>query len=213
MSAFPGKWKYLTVWDLVLQFAYHTYSLANDFVGSSEIESKKQTKMQKLRDVVFASVIFPTGAFVSITFWGIYSIDRELVFPKFMDAFYPSWLNHAVHTAPIIFLCVEIYNVPKNFPKRSTSIIGNIFFSSTYLGWITWIAYDSGVWAYPILEVLDNVSRAAFLGASAGLLLGLYFVGEKIQRWRWGDKSVGDGTKDEPKLESSGKTKTKSKVK
>ena len=51
---------------------------------------------------------------------------------------------------------------------------------------VTWVASYTGVWAYPILEVLDNVSRAIFLGSCAGAMLGLYFVGEKFQKWRWG---------------------------
>jgi len=192
VAKFPGKWKYLTVWDLVLQFTYHAYSLANDVLGSNEVLEKKQTKMQKLRDTIFASWVFPTGSFVSITFWGLYAIDRELVFPKMMDEFYPSWLNHAVHTGPIIFLLIEFYNVPKGFPKRSSAVLGNVSFSATYLGWVTWVASYTGVWAYPILEVLDNVSRAIFLGSCAGAMLGLYFVGEKFQKWRWGAITEGE---------------------
>ena len=32
--------------------------------------------------------------FVSATFWGIYMIDRNLIFPVAMDAIIPPWLNH-----------------------------------------------------------------------------------------------------------------------
>lgn len=32
--------------------------------------------------------------FVVLTFWGIYAIDRELVYPKALDKVIPSWLNH-----------------------------------------------------------------------------------------------------------------------
>ena len=34
--------------------------------------------------------------FVSATFWGIYSVDRELIFPKVYDELIPPWLNHAL---------------------------------------------------------------------------------------------------------------------
>lgn len=210
MSKFPGKWKYLTVWNLVLQFAYHTYSLANDVAGSNEVDKKRQTIMQKIRDGFFASWIFPTGVFVTLSFWGLYAIDRELVFPKSLDAFYPNWLNHAVHTAPVIFLSLEMFNVPKIFPSRSNAVLGNLVFSSTYLGWITWVANYSGVWAYPILEVLNNGQRIAFLGASGGTLLGLYFVGEYIYRKRWAPSAVEEGKK---KTNGSVTGKSKRKIK
>ncbi|XP_059177853.1 androgen-dependent TFPI-regulating protein-like, partial [Physella acuta] len=32
--------------------------------------------------------------FVVLLFWGLYSIDRELVYPKALDDIIPSWLNH-----------------------------------------------------------------------------------------------------------------------
>ncbi len=32
--------------------------------------------------------------FVVITFWAIYAVDRELVFPEHMDKLIPPWLNH-----------------------------------------------------------------------------------------------------------------------
>jgi len=32
---------------------------------------------------------------VVFTFWGIYAVDRALIFPKRMDAIIPPWLNHA----------------------------------------------------------------------------------------------------------------------
>jgi len=34
--------------------------------------------------------------FVVLTFWGIYAVDRELVFPKALDGIIPSWLNHVM---------------------------------------------------------------------------------------------------------------------
>jgi len=61
LSAFPGKWKYLTVWNMALQLVYHGISLINDAAGSSEVEPKRQTWLQKIRDTIFASWAFPTG--------------------------------------------------------------------------------------------------------------------------------------------------------
>jgi len=175
MKAFPGKWKYLTVWDIVLQLVYHSVGLANDLVGSSEIVPKRQTKLQRLRDGLFASWAFPVGLFVSTTFWGLYAIDRALVFPKEMDVFYPNWLNHAVHTGPILLMTLDILVVPKILPSRSNSLLASLGFTVTYLSWITWVYTQNGVWAYPILQILNNVQRGAFFGGCLLSIIGFYY--------------------------------------
>ena len=40
---------------------------------------------------MFPSVCFQ---FVVATFWVLYAVDRELVYPKALDAIIPTWLNH-----------------------------------------------------------------------------------------------------------------------
>lgn len=34
--------------------------------------------------------------FVVCTFWSLYLVDRELVYPKLLDNFIPQWLNHGM---------------------------------------------------------------------------------------------------------------------
>ena len=41
----------------------------------------------------FCSIVF-LFQFVAATFWGIYLMDRELIFPRALDKIFPSWLNH-----------------------------------------------------------------------------------------------------------------------
>jgi hypothetical protein len=209
MKAFPGKWKYLTVWDIVLQLVYHSVALVNDLCGSSEVVKKRQSSLQKLRDGLFASWAFPVGLFVSVSFWGLYAIDRALVFPKEMDAFYPTWLNHAVHTGPIAYMALELLTTPKLLPSRCSSLLGNLGFTVTYLSWITWVHSQNGVWAYPILEILNNVQRGVFFGACTLSIVGFYFIGEKISRWKWGASDEAGESPTKGKTSGKGKKKTK----
>jgi hypothetical protein len=209
LTAFPGKWKFLTVWNLALQLVYYSVSLINDAAGSSELEPKKQTFLQKLRDSLFASWAFPTGMFVSLSFWTLYGVDRSMVFPIEMDAFYPCWLNHAVHTGPILFLAMESYFVPRTYPNKAFGICGNLTFSSSYAAWIVYWYQQSGVWPYPILDTLNNTQRAIFIGSSGLAIFGFYFLGEALYNWRWGGKSE---TKIHAgKAKAAGKTKRKTK--
>jgi hypothetical protein len=57
------------------------------------------------------------------------------VFPVQMDEFFPNWLNHAVHSAPCLFLAAESMTVPKIFPSRSISVLANLIFTLSYLTW------------------------------------------------------------------------------
>ncbi|ODN01516.1 Androgen-induced protein [Orchesella cincta] len=214
MQAFPGKWKYLTVWDIVLQLVYHSVGLANDLFGSSEVVAKRQSALQRFRDGLFASWAFPVGLFVSASFWGLYALDRALVFPKEMDAFYPAWLNQAVHTGPVTFLLLEALTVPKLRPGRTCTLTANLGFSLTYLAWITWVFSQNGVWAYPILEVLNNGQRGIFFGTCCLCIVGFYFLGEKLNQWRWGseDSKAVSGKANGAKAKNVGKGKKKAKL-
>lgn len=37
-----------------------------------------------------------------VLFWGVYAVDRELVFPKMLDSFYPQYLNQQ----QVMMICV-----------------------------------------------------------------------------------------------------------
>jgi hypothetical protein len=52
--------------------------------------------------------------FVVLTFWGIYAVDRELVYPKALDKLIPPWLNH-------IMVCIEFTSSPMCVVKTSGS--------------------------------------------------------------------------------------------
>jgi FAR-17a/AIG1-like protein. len=73
--------------------------------------------------------------FVGVTFWALMAVDRELVFPKALDPFFPSWLNHVMHTNIMIFTLLEMVTSFHIYPKRSKGLIGLMVFMAIYLGW------------------------------------------------------------------------------
>lgn len=109
-----GKLKYLTYWNLVriqrhsgcnlflwftlqlLQFTY--FSLVTLATVS---KSKVATK---LIDFLFFALAFPMALIVSSSFWSIYAIDRELIFPVVLEKYYPTWLNHSTVSEPVRFV-------------------------------------------------------------------------------------------------------------
>lgn len=46
--------------------------------------------------------------FVVLSFWGIYAVDRELVYPKELDKIIPAWLNHIMVRAIVLDLVIKI---------------------------------------------------------------------------------------------------------
>lgn len=73
----------------ILQAGYFIIALINDFFGSNEVAPKRTPIIRKVKDYIFAAFAFPVAFNVGITFWSLFAIDRELVFPKALDAFFP----------------------------------------------------------------------------------------------------------------------------
>jgi len=94
-KTFGGQWKFLTFWNLWIQFIYFTISFLSNLLGS------KASKLQSVRDYMFATLAFPIGQFVGIVFWVLFHLDRELVFPKLLDQFFPNYINHMMHSTVI----------------------------------------------------------------------------------------------------------------
>lgn len=72
-----------------LQAIYFTVALTNDFIGTNEANPRKIPAIRKVKDYMFSSLAFPIAFNVGISFWGLYAVDRELVFPKVLDAVFP----------------------------------------------------------------------------------------------------------------------------
>ncbi|KAJ1201681.1 hypothetical protein NDU88_005487, partial [Pleurodeles waltl] len=85
------------------------------------------------RDLLFSVLAFPVAMFVFTSFWGLYTYNRELVYPKGIDEFIPLWLNHAMHTAILPLTLLESFAIPHHYlPKKSgLGLLG--FFSFSYL--------------------------------------------------------------------------------
>jgi hypothetical protein len=75
----------------IIQAVYFIIALLNDFVGTNEVLLSKAPKIRKLKDYFFAAFAFPVAFNVGVTFWGLYAVNRELVFPKAIDAFFPKY--------------------------------------------------------------------------------------------------------------------------
>jgi hypothetical protein len=197
---FGGMSKFLTYWCLIIQATYFIIALLNDVVGTNEVvlKSSKVPLIRKFKDYFFAAFAFPVAFNVGITFWGLYAVDRELVFPKAIDAFFPNWLNHIMHTNIMVFIVLELFTSFRLYPGRKAGLAGLSIFMVSYLGWLHVIKYKSNIWVYPILEVLNLPQRLVFFALSLVFSIGLYVFGEFVNEQIW-VKEIKQATKHESK--------------
>ncbi|XP_015113850.1 androgen-dependent TFPI-regulating protein isoform X2 [Diachasma alloeum] len=182
----PGQFKYLTIWGVIAQSLFFFLCILNDLYGSSKIQPKKAPIFRRIKDYFHAAFSFPLAMFVGITFWALMFVDRELVLPKALDPYFPWWLNHLMHTMIMVSTVIEMLVAPRQYPKRLHGLGGLGLLMLTYLTWLHFIYYKSGIWVYPVLEVLSIPLRIVFHIVLFVFCCSLYFVGEFFDHLLWG---------------------------
>ena len=94
---------FLTGWQIRTSIIFYIISLF------SHIFKNKQ--LNKLRDTLWLSILFPLGIEVCIVFWAIWAIDRELVLSSENDKYFPAHINHLWHTLPFFLRIVESLSI------------------------------------------------------------------------------------------------------
>nr|XP_021189114.2 androgen-induced gene 1 protein [Helicoverpa armigera] len=198
ITPYGGKFKYLTYLDAMIQTTYFTLALINDIVGTNEPSPSQKPLIRRVKDTVFSSLAFPLALFVGVSFWGIYAVDRELILPRSMDEFFPTWLNHVMHSNIVVFILIELLTSFRMYPKRKVGLSILSFFMICYLVWVHVIYYNTGFWVYPILHVLNWPLRIGFYLFCLAFASCGYILGERVNRAVWSsevEKTVRSGKK------------------
>jgi len=180
-ESFGGQAKYLTFLNMCLQFIFFTLCILADFSG-------KKSKLKRIKDVVFASAAFPIGVFVAVIFWGLYALDRELIFPQKLDGHFPDWLNHLMHTTVLPLQLGELYLASHVYPGRMLGGCLNSVLTVGYLVWLNVIFYYGGFWVYPVFKVLSATMRPVFMMVCMAMGFAFYILGEKLNDLIWENK-------------------------
>ncbi|XP_062424032.1 androgen-dependent TFPI-regulating protein [Rhea pennata] len=187
--SYGGQWKYLTVLNLVLQALFYGVSFLTDVLRL--IKKLRCVKcVISSRDLLFSVLAFPVSTFVCVSFWALYTYNRELVYPKSLDGIIPPWLNHAMHTAVLPFALLEIFATPHRYPTKKKGLILLGFTSFVYISWVLWIYSVTGEWVYPLFALFSPAGLAAFFAGSLAIIVCFYSFGEFLNRMIWGDSIV-----------------------
>lgn len=68
-------------------------------------------------------------------FWGLYAVDRDLIFPKKAEQFFPSWLNHSLHTAIFFYAVLELLTSYHKQSSKTSHLLGVTAIFLTYAIW------------------------------------------------------------------------------
>lgn len=195
---FGGKLKYLTYLDAMIQTLYFTLACLNDIVGSNEKSPSEKPLIRRVKDIVFSALAFPVSLFVGVSFWALYAVDRELILPRALDAYFPTWLNHVMHTNIVIFILIDLITSFRMYPAKKFGMSILTAFMLCYVVWIHVIYGKTGMWVYPVLSVMNWPMRIAFYIVSLGLVFSFYSLGERLNRAVWSkevEKTVKSGKK------------------
>uniref|UniRef100_A0A8C2S068 Androgen dependent TFPI regulating protein n=1 Tax=Capra hircus TaxID=9925 RepID=A0A8C2S068_CAPHI len=184
-----GKWKYLTLLNLLLQAIFFGVACLEDVLKRTKGE-KDIKFVTAFRDLLFTTLAFPLSTFVFLAFWIIFLYDRELIYPKVLDTVFPVWLNHAMHTFILPFSLVEVILRPHCYPLRKKGLTLLTAAGLAYVSRTLWIYSETGTWVYPMFAKLSPVGLAALFSLSHIFIIGIYLFGEKLNHWKWAKRHL-----------------------
>jgi len=199
-ESYGGLAKYLTFLNMCLQCLFFAICLLHDVTSSKLIK--------KIKDIMFASAAFPIGIFVGVIFWGLWSVDRELIFPAKLDGHFPVWLNHLMHTTVLPLQLGELTFSSHKYPSR---VFGGTINSALTLGYLIWIHviyHYGGFWVYPVFRVLTPTARPFFMAFCCLLGFTFYLAGEKMNSIIWRKDSGQEIIKPQPSARRKAKKDT-----
>jgi len=172
---FSGSFKYLTFLNVIAQLIYFSLAVFSDmfrFATRSDLVSR-------IKDKYFAIVAHPYCLLVASTFWIIYGIDKEMIWPKALEDVIPWFVNHLLHTT-ILITELEFLFCNHNYPQRSTGLKLSVLVGLSYFVWISYVKYHIGHWPYPFMDILSVPFFVLFFVVILTLVISFYVIGEKL---------------------------------
>lgn len=90
-----------------------------------------------------------------------------------------------MHTNIMLFITVELLTTFRQYPARRVCLTALTLFMVSYLVWIHIVRHYSGIWVYPVLEVLNLPQRIVFFAVCIAIGALQYIAGELLNNWFW----------------------------
>ncbi|GAW12273.1 hypothetical protein ANO14919_016360 [Xylariales sp. No.14919] len=171
-TSFGGHYQFLTIIGLALALSTFVIGLIADLTLSPSLFQAKNS---------LAVCSTPLEVLISILFWGLCAIDKNLVFPPESElSFLP---NFGFHAAPGLFLTLDLLLLS---PPWTINGFATVALSQTlaflYWFWVEYCHSQNGWYPYPIFDILDTWQRATLFAFSAFLMTG----STMLLKWLYG---------------------------
>lgn len=147
-----------------------------------------------LRDFFFTTLAYPASAAVVSTFWTVwFAFGPELIMPIAVKIFMPNWVNHSVHSVPLVVNLLLMALVPHRYPKRGYLV--PLSYMVFYFGLMFACKYTTGFFPYPYLDKMNPGMKFIYFLGNGGYLLGLYIGNKSLSQLLHGIQT-GDNSED-----------------
>ncbi|XP_034838410.1 androgen-dependent TFPI-regulating protein-like [Maniola hyperantus] len=171
--------RYFTCWTFFLQIVYAWVGLVCDYLTLSNSKNKvyKLPKhLRGFRDTLFTAILWPSTWVVFSVFWPLYTYDRSLIYPDFVDKILTSTSNHIMHSAIVLVVLWEVCFQPRIEPRSHTR---NIFYLTfhflLYFAVLIYTYIERNLWIYPIFAVLYGTVYFPLIPITIGIMAYFYY--------------------------------------
>ncbi|XP_063918243.1 androgen-dependent TFPI-regulating protein-like isoform X3 [Zophobas morio] len=166
---------YFTGWNLTAQICFISVALADEISTLYKTPFTLRKTLGLMRRYIFTAIVFPCTLLVSILFWSLYTLDRELVFPKILPLIVEMNLNKGNG--------IEVVDFSYTLPVLTAFLLAyKITLFTVHL------LYD--VWLYPIFRYLSWWQRSFFLGVLYFTAVLFLYLGIRLQHVKRRAKSM-----------------------
>ncbi|KAL0881040.1 hypothetical protein ABMA27_002176 [Loxostege sticticalis] len=181
------RWKLITCWFNLTSLVYLPVCIYCDWREiRREAEWTHVKQLNRIRNALFTSFLFPTTTFADILFWRLWNKDRMLVAPPGIEALVPFWTQHCMHTVTLVFTLLDLVLVPR---KRPTSLLPGLSLMMVFLTAYMSVCADSltkGEYLYPLFKTLNSF-KLSILFMYVILEHLFYFTGQFfVYEFLWG---------------------------
>ncbi|KAK3945266.1 FAR-17a/AIG1-like protein [Diplogelasinospora grovesii] len=161
-EGFGGDFQFLTIIGLALATATFVFGFLADVTLDPRLFGIKN---------VLSVCSAPLEVLVSILYWGLCAIDKNLVVPPDLEL--PFLPDFGFHAMPAIMLALDLMLLS---PPWTVKGYGAMAISMTiaflYWGWVEYCFAKNGWYPYPIFELLITWQRVLLFTFSAVLMTG-----------------------------------------
>ncbi|CAH1406982.1 unnamed protein product [Nezara viridula] len=168
--------RFLTKWTFIMIFTYYSCMVLVHLLNLISGYSKISNKLRRIADTIFTVIVVPTGMFITPGFWITYNINRDLIFPTWLEEIIPGWVNHGVHTFNSILPLMDLLLVKHTFSPWPETLYYTALYFGSYMVCLFGTYFQHDFWLYPIFEKMTLLQSFLTCIAFVSMILLFHYI-------------------------------------